>query len=331
MMLVTPPELAASPPCTSPSTVPNAHWLTNLRFQTTGQASGPPKVTICIPHWQAELFITLCLRSIRQHSQKYSLEVIVIDNGSHDRSLDYLRSLDWIRLIERPDEVHTNWPDNVFTAWDRGLQEATGEFYVTMHSDVFIRRDGWLDPLLREIERSDRHAASGSWKLEIENPVYAWQKRVVGYAAAKTRAWVGLGKPAEWQLHNYPRDYCAMYRRRVLLTNGLTFRGINGYTGGGYSIARQIWDAGYQTPIFPCVRWRRACFTSRTEPQPSRPRNVCGTPASSGRPSVRSPGSCAATGFKTCKAPRASTALKSLRRLDVQLATAGQLRRCVRR
>jgi hypothetical protein len=162
-----------------------------------------------------------------------------------------LRSLDWIRLIERPEEVHTNWPDNVFTAWDRGLAEATGEFFVTMHTDVFVRRDGWLDPLLREIERSPRNAASGSWKLDLENPLYAWQKRVVGYAGAKLRSWIGLGKPVKWQVQNYPRDYCAMYRRRIVLEHGLTFRGINNYTGGGYSIARQLWDAGYPTPVFP--------------------------------------------------------------------------------
>ena len=98
-----------------------------------------PKITVCIPHWQVYSYITVCLRSIRKHSQKYDLEVIVVDNGSRDESLDYLRSLDWIRLIERPEEVHTNWPLNVFTAWDRGLQEATGDYYLGMHSDVFVK------------------------------------------------------------------------------------------------------------------------------------------------------------------------------------------------
>jgi hypothetical protein len=119
-----------------------------------------------------------------------------------------------------------------------------------MHSDVFVRRDGWLDPLLRLISQNPRNAASGSWKLDLENPVYAWQKRLVGFASAKVRSWVGLGKPVQWQPHNYPRDYCAMYRRRIVLGHGLTFGGMNKYTGGGYSIARQLWDAGYQTPVF---------------------------------------------------------------------------------
>ncbi len=52
------------------------------------------KITICIPHWQVKQYMTLCLRSIRKHSQKYDLQVIVVDNGSKDESLDYLRSLE---------------------------------------------------------------------------------------------------------------------------------------------------------------------------------------------------------------------------------------------
>ena len=158
-----------------------------------------PRISICIPHWQAQLYMTLCLRSIRKHSANYDLEVIVVDNGSRDESLDYLRSLPWIRLIERPEEQPTNWPVNVFTAWDCGLEVATGDYYLTMHSDVFVKRDDWLDPFLREISTGPRAAATGSWKLDLENPFYAWQKRTVGYVIAKTKSALGLGKKVRWQ------------------------------------------------------------------------------------------------------------------------------------
>ncbi|GAB4150179.1 MAG: hypothetical protein Tsb009_24860 [Planctomycetaceae bacterium] len=210
-----------------------------------------PKITVCIPHWQVYSYITVCLRSIRKHSRKYDLQVIVVDNGSRDESLEYLRSLDWIHLIERPEEVHTNWPLNVFTAWDRGLEDATGDYYVTMHSDVFIRSDDWLDPLLREIQRRDSIAASGAWKLEIENPFYKFQKRVIGYLTAKTKSLLGRKKHISWKREHYPRDYCAMYRSDVIREHGLTFCPVNGCGGGGYSIARQLWDAGYEMGMIP--------------------------------------------------------------------------------
>ena len=214
-----------------------------------------PRISVCIPHWQAGLYMTLCLRSIRKHSAKYDLEVIVVDNGSRDESLSYLRRVPWIRLLERPEERPTNWPVNVFTAWDLGLTVATGDYFLSMHSDVFVRSDDWLDPFLREITAGPAVAGTGSWKLEIENPLYAWQKRTIGYAVAKLKSAVGAGKRVEWQQQNYPRDYCALYRRQVLVDHGLTFCG---KTGGGISIARQLWNAGFSTPLFP-VREMAKC------------------------------------------------------------------------
>lgn len=212
---------------------------------------GRPRITICVPHWQVKVYMTLCLRSIRKYSEKYNLEVIVVDNGSRGESLDFLRSLDWIRLIERPEEVHSNWPRNVFTAWDRGLEEATGDYYVTMHSDVFVKSDGWLDPLLREISRSPSIAASGAWKLDLEGPLYAFQKRVVGYATGRIKSLLGRKRSVRWKQGHYPRDYCAMYRPEVIRREKLTFCPVNGCGGGGYSIARQLWDAGYQMGMVP--------------------------------------------------------------------------------
>lgn len=218
-----------------------------------------PTITVCIPHWQVKDYITVCLRSIRKHSRKYNLEVIVVDNGSHDESLDYLRSLDWIRLIERPEEVHTNWPMNVFTAWDCGFAASSSQYYLTMHSDVFVKRDGWLDPLIREIEREENIAASGAWKLELENPLYALQKRVIGYTSGKIKQALGRKKVIRWKQGHYPRDYCALYRRSALAEHNLTFRPVHGQ-GGGYSIAKQLWDSGYQMGIVPTREMARNVF-----------------------------------------------------------------------
>lgn len=210
-----------------------------------------PKISICVPQWQVLEYIQPCLRSIRKHSSDEDIEVIVVDNGSKDVSLDYLRSLSWIRLIERPEEVHTNWPGNVFTAWDRGLTEARGDYYVTLHSDVFVKSDGWLRPLVRELERSPSVAASGTWKLELENRLYAVQKRIFGLAAAGLKQLVGRRPPVGIRQGHYPRDFCAMYRREVLLEHKLTFQCLFGNRGGGYSIARQLWERGYQMGLVP--------------------------------------------------------------------------------
>lgn len=211
-----------------------------------------PRISVCIPHWQVRTYMTACLRSIRKHSGNYDLQVIVVDNGSQDDSLDYLRSLGWIHLIERPEERHTNWPRNVFTAWDRGLEDARGEYYVTMHSDVFVKTDDWLDPMLREITRREGVGASGAWKLELQHPLYLWQKRVFGFVHAQIKALFGRKSNARWKQGHYPRDYCAMYRTELVRRHALTFCPFNEhYRGGGHSIARQLMDCGYEMGMVP--------------------------------------------------------------------------------
>jgi hypothetical protein len=195
--------------------------------------------------------MSICLRSIRKHSRKYDLEVIVVDNGSHDDSLDYLRSLSWIRLIERPQETVSNWPANVFTAWDLGARAAAGEFFVTMHSDVFVKHDRWLDPFLREIDVAPQVAATGAWKLTLEHPLYMLQKRVVGSFLAGIKRLAGRTARGSFREGHYPRDYCALYRSAVLVEHNLTFCPSDTTITGGYSIAQQLWARGYQTRMIP--------------------------------------------------------------------------------
>jgi len=213
--------------------------------------SGPkPRVSICIPHWQVKPLISICLRSIRKHSKNYDTEIIVVDDGSKDDSIEYLRSLKWIRLVERPEESRTNWSLNVYTAYDSGLQAATGEYYMTMHSDVFVKRDDWLDPFLTRMTEDDKVAGVGAWKFKLENPLYVFQKRVLGTAVKLVKNALGKKKRIYWRQGHFPRDYCVMYRRAPIVEHNLTFRPLFN-SGGNYSIARQLWDAGYQTRMMP--------------------------------------------------------------------------------
>ena len=56
-------------------------------------------VSLVIVNYRTPKQTTLCLRSIRRYT-RIPYEAIVIDNRSGDASLDYLRQLSWIRLVE---------------------------------------------------------------------------------------------------------------------------------------------------------------------------------------------------------------------------------------
>ncbi len=205
-------------------------------------------VTICMPHWQVKQLLLPCLRSIRKHSQNYDVRVVVVDNGSNDESLEWLRELDWIRLIERPDESPENWPRNVFTAWDRAIRECDTDYFITMHTDVFIKDDDWLDPFFVRMEESDNVAAVGGWKLSLGNSLYEWQKHFFGRLFSRMK---GKENNSAEDLYGYfPRDYCAMYRVRPIVDNDLKFSA-DAEFGGGLPIMKQLWNLGYEHRMIP--------------------------------------------------------------------------------
>ena len=58
-------------------------------------------VTILVPNYKTPEITKICMRLIRKFTDFNVVDVIVIDNNSNDASLDYLKTLKWITLLER--------------------------------------------------------------------------------------------------------------------------------------------------------------------------------------------------------------------------------------
>jgi GT2 family glycosyltransferase len=218
----------------------------------------PPLVSICLPHWQVRELVTLCLRSIRKYTHDLPYEVIVVDNGSRDESLDYLRSLPWIRLIERGSETPSSALLAHATALDIGLREARGAFFLSMHIDVIVKCEGWLRRLLRAIESDARCAAAGTGKLETPFGLYAWWKQTMD--TKKVKLWLrrtllrdaGAARPSRPVC---PRDFCALYRLDVLRKHGLSF--VPARFSPGEFMYLNLVERGYTAAMIPVPEMRR--------------------------------------------------------------------------
>ncbi|MBI2361622.1 MAG: glycosyltransferase family 2 protein [Deltaproteobacteria bacterium] len=211
-----------------------------------------PRVTICIPHWQVKELVMLCVRSIRKYTTDIPYEVIVVDNGSRDSSLDYLRSLSWIRLIERG-EVRANRVLAFAEALDIGAAESRANFFLAMHTDVVVKRAGWLGRLVDAIESDSHYAASGTEKLIMPSPFYAWWRRTVDTKKLKLwlrRRWLGDSSAVMRERRSYPRDFCALYRLDVLRRHGLSFVQRNRLSSGE-SMYLNLSELGYRVKMLP--------------------------------------------------------------------------------
>jgi len=110
-----------------------------------------PRVTVVVPVLNEEAFLAETLASLRKQTFT-DFELIVVDNGSTDRSPDIAREFA-DRVLEEPVR---GWAPPV----DRGFTEARGEFIVSADGDTLYPRE-WLRHLVRSLDRAGVVAVYG--------------------------------------------------------------------------------------------------------------------------------------------------------------------------
>lgn len=97
-----------------------------------------PGISIIIPVFNAEEIVTPFLETLlKQTSAQTGCEVIVVDNGSTDRTLQKVQSFPEVKLLQRTDI------QNPYAARNKGLTQASGDLLVLL--DVSCTpRPGWL-------------------------------------------------------------------------------------------------------------------------------------------------------------------------------------------
>jgi GT2 family glycosyltransferase len=94
--------------------------------------------SVVIPNWNGMKWLDAVLGSISRQTRQ-PLEVIVVDNGSSDRSLEHL-ALQW------PEVKINSWHENrgFAAAANAGFHEAAGEFVAMINTDIELDPD-WLE------------------------------------------------------------------------------------------------------------------------------------------------------------------------------------------
>jgi GT2 family glycosyltransferase len=96
-----------------------------------------PLVSVIILNWNGSGVIAECLDAVRASTYK-NVEIIVVDNGSTDDSLNIARHYTDVRIIENKQNLGYAAGNN------RGLLQARGEYMVTLNNDAVVT-PGWLE------------------------------------------------------------------------------------------------------------------------------------------------------------------------------------------
>lgn len=192
-------------------------------------------LTILLPNYRTPDLTKFCLRSLKKYTDLNKVEVLAIDNDSRDASTEYLRSLKWIRLFERPRHDDETPPEMHSRSLDEALEMVDTPFVLVMHTDTIVIDPGWLDFLLGKITADDNIAGVGSWKLEYVSP---WKH----FLKSAEKLIKKVFFPDEKELR-YLRSHCALYRTELLKKHTRGF--FDGVTAGA-SAHRMLEEAGYR-------------------------------------------------------------------------------------
>jgi glycosyltransferase involved in cell wall biosynthesis len=209
----------------------------------------PGQATICVVNYKTPELIRLCLRSIRKFTHS-PYRVVVVDNDSQDKSLEYLQSLSWIQLVSRrfgAEKILGS--DAEGSGLNLGFQECTSEFYVAMHSDTIIQKDNWLAELLKYFQTGPNVACVGSDKLETKARWRVLLKKATDVKALGRRLFGDPRRRGWYRPHN--RTICCLYRTEVLRREKLSFLSKDRILTAGQGLYFDLLDRGYGTVELP--------------------------------------------------------------------------------
>ncbi|HEY1299214.1 MAG TPA: glycosyltransferase [Stellaceae bacterium] len=205
------------------------------RGQLPPPLSRPPRVSVVVCAYNAERTIEQCLASLAVLNYP-DYEVIVVNDGSRDRTLEIAESFGYCRIISQPNK-------GLSVARNVGAEAATGEIVAYTDSDCVADPD-WLDYLVAKMETGGYAACGGP---NFPPP----EDSLVPAAVA-----VAPGGPTHVLIDDEVAEHIAgcnmAFRREALLGLG-GFDPLYRAAGDDVDICWRFQDAGHQIGFSPAA------------------------------------------------------------------------------
>ena len=173
------------------------------------------EVSIVIPNYNGKHFLENCLKAVLAQTIE-NQEVIVVDNGSTDGSLEYLETFPGVRVIA----LDRNY--GFCHAVNKGIQASEGEYVILLNNDTEAD-ENFAAELLRTIKRDERIFSCSSRMVQFYD-----RERMDDagdyYCALGWAFGRGKGNPVED--YDEPKDVfaacagAAIYRKKMLESLG---------------------------------------------------------------------------------------------------------------
>jgi GT2 family glycosyltransferase len=123
-----------------------------------------PKTAIVILNWNGQQMFDTFLPSVIEHSNPETAEIFVADNGSTDKSVEYLlKNFPSVKIIQ----LERNY--GFAEGYNQALKQVFADYFVLLNSDVKVS-PGWLESCVKQFEQDKKIAAIQPKILSYNKP-----------------------------------------------------------------------------------------------------------------------------------------------------------------
>ncbi len=208
-----------------------------------------PDVSVSIVNLNGEGYLKECLGSLME--LKYpedKLEIILVDNGSTDKSLDLVRlNYPGVKIIENRGNMGFAFANN------QAAKIAKGEYIAFLNNDTSVDKN-WLIELLKPIYKDKEIVASGSKVLSMDGKKIDFVGGMINFEGKGFQ--IDYGKPAEggrpdgYRFLPFVNGGAMMINKRVFLDTGGFDEDFFAYYED-VDLGWRLWVLGYKVVFSP--------------------------------------------------------------------------------
>ncbi|MDI3274575.1 glycosyltransferase [Pseudomonas sp. AL03] len=217
--------------------------------------------SIVIVNYKTPEITKICLDLLRQHIGNQSVPIWVVDNYSADESTEYLRTLNWINLIER--SVSEPEPGHIAhgKALDLVLERVETDYLFLLHTDTFIFDKNVFPMMLNKCINNQKIVAVGcveQLNRGATRTLWRFSSRLFKHHFRHLKISIGLRsrEPKPYR-EVYLKSFCTLWNCKLIKQHNLHFSMDDRVPG--YTLQDRMTELGYivellsPRKIFSCL------------------------------------------------------------------------------
>ncbi|MHC8320796.1 glycosyltransferase [Pseudomonas sp. GB2N2] len=221
--------------------------MSTLQFQPEKK----PLYSLVLVNYKTLDITRICLDLLRQHLGDSGIPVWVVDNYSNDESLDYLRTLDWINLIERTSAEPESGHIAHGKALDMALERVETDYLFLLHTDTFIFDKNVFSIMLKKCQINPKVVAVGcveQLNRGTTRTLWRFSSRWVKHHARRLKLSLGLpSKEPRPYKEAHLKSFCTLWNSKLIKQHNLHFQMDEQVPG--YALQDRMTEMGYEVEL----------------------------------------------------------------------------------